>query len=89
MKALDLDPKRPEILHNLGMIYYRKRNYQRASRYYIKALDIHPGFFQSKKFLAICYFYLGQKQISKELLLQVKKEFPLDPDIDQLLIHLK
>lgn len=89
LKALEIDPKLYEIYHNLGMISYRRENFQKAITYYRKALAIKPQFFQSKKFMAVCYFYLGEKDLALTLLREIKKDFPYDGSIDRIIDQIK
>lgn len=87
--ALALNKNQPEIFHNLGMIYFRKRNCKEASSYYSKALSLKPNLHQSKKYLAACFFNHGHKNKAKELLLELKKAYPYDSEIDDLLNQLQ
>lgn len=43
-KAISIFPNSPELLNNIGFAYYSADNLDEAASYYIKALQINPGF---------------------------------------------
>jgi tetratricopeptide (TPR) repeat protein len=84
--VLALDPKNAEAYANLGVIAFFQPDYQKASRYFRKALAIDPSLAKTQALLAICQEKLGdpsapalleksfQKLKDKQVRLQVGME---------------
>jgi tetratricopeptide (TPR) repeat protein len=53
-------PATAEIHHNLGLTYYRLRDYGRAARNLRAALQLKPALTGSRLFLGLCEFRLGE-----------------------------
>lgn len=77
-KALQLKPKYPEAINNLGTVYYGQQNYRKAEKYYRKAIKL-------KSNCATFYSNLGTAYFSdhnyKRGIQAYRKAFSLDPEV--------
>lgn len=77
-KALQLNPKYPEALNNLGTVYYGQQNYRKAEKYYRKAIKLKPD-------CATFYSNLGTSYFSdhdyKRGIKAYRKAFSIDPEV--------
>lgn len=58
-KASQNDPKNSSILFNLGVLYDKAKNTDKAKEYYQKAIDIRPDFGDAYFNLGVIYFNAG------------------------------
>lgn len=77
-KALQLNPKYPEALNNLGTVYYGQQNYHKAEVYYLKALRLKPDSASFYSNLGTTYFAERNYKRGMEA---YRKAFSLDPEI--------
>lgn len=64
-KVLELQPNVPAYLDSLGWLYYRKRNYELAEKYILKAINTKPNVFDKD-----IYEHLGDISIELKKLSQ-------------------
>lgn len=76
-QALRLRPNYSEALNNLGAVYYAKKDYGKAIRYYRKALRLKPSAAVLSN-LGTAYFALGKASLGLEA---YRSAFALDPKV--------
>jgi tetratricopeptide (TPR) repeat protein len=74
--VLALDPKNADAFANLGVMSFFQRDYEKASQYLRKALEINPSLTKTEALLGICERRLGHPS-AQELL---EKSFPVLKD---------
>jgi predicted TPR repeat methyltransferase len=74
-KALSIDPKIPEIHHNLACIFHHKKDYHRAVEHWLKHIQI-SGDIETHYNVGVCYLYLGRYEDSTDHLFHVLKNDP-------------
>lgn len=62
-KAIDLDKKDPEILLEVGSVYFDSRNYEQALKYFLLVNQNTPGF--KNIYILIAYTYAALKNIDE------------------------
>jgi hypothetical protein len=77
-KALQLNPKYPEALNNLGTVYYGQQNYHKAEANYLKALRLKPNSASFYSNLGTAYFADRNYKRGMEA---YRKAFSLDPEV--------
>ncbi|MGH9587789.1 MAG: tetratricopeptide repeat protein [Acidobacteriaceae bacterium] len=77
-KALQLNPKYPEALNNLGTVYYGQRNYHKAEKFYKKALHLKPNTATFYSNLGTAYF---ADHDYKRGIKAYRAAFSLDPEV--------
>jgi tetratricopeptide (TPR) repeat protein len=75
--ALHLRPNYPEALNNVGAVYYAKKEYGRAIKYYRKALRLQPSAAVLSN-LGTAYFALGKAALGLDA---YRNAFALDPKV--------
>ncbi len=73
-RAQELDPLSPGINHNLGLVFYSARQYNKAIEEYKNLLEIAPDFEIAYNFLGLAYSGLGMYDTA---LVQVQKAIEL------------
>jgi tetratricopeptide (TPR) repeat protein len=73
-RAQELDPLSPGINHNLGLILYSARQYNRAIEEYKNLLEIAPDFEIAYNFLGLAYAGMGMYDTA---LVQVQRAIEL------------
>ena len=76
-----LSPGTPEILHNLGQVYFRKKNYEKAEDALKRALSLSPASPDTLYFLAEVYAAEQKDLQALELLLRAHQLAPKNTDI--------
>jgi DNA-binding winged helix-turn-helix (wHTH) protein/TolB-like protein len=71
-RALELNPRSPNFLADLGQIYYFNREYDAAKEYCFKALEQDPEFVFAHEYLHDIYLFTGEydKAVDEELMAQ-------------------
>ena len=73
-KAYKAHPRHYHVLNNLGTSYAKLGNYERAGKYYQKAIDIFPGLLEARANLGIVSIYLGNIAEARRLFLLGEQE---------------
>jgi len=77
-KALEINPKYPEAINNLGTVYYGEQNYHKAEKYYHKAIRLEPNCASFYSNLGTAYF---ADHNYKRGIAAYKKAFSIDPEV--------
>ncbi len=77
LKAAELDPENPSPYLNLGDIYSRRHEWEKALLYTEKTLDLSPHNLWARVQRAGVLIELGRLQEAQERLLVIRKEYPL------------
>lgn len=64
LRAIELDPTRPESYNGVGVTYYARKDYEEALSWYKKALEIDSSFGDAFYNMACVYALLGKKPIA-------------------------
>ena len=64
LKAIELDPTRPEAYNGVGVTYYARNDYQEALNWYKKALEVDASFPDAFYNMACIYALLGKKPLA-------------------------
>jgi tetratricopeptide (TPR) repeat protein len=72
-EILRLDPANPEAYANLGVIYFRQAEFQKAKKYFSAALSRNPSLTDAKAFLGLSELRLGS---TKDGLSLLEETFP-------------
>ena len=83
--SLTQNPKQPEPLTNLGFVYAKQQQFDKAIFYYNKAISLDPDFEQALLNKAGVLNITGQKVASKQLLQRLLKLNPNNVMVKQLL----
>jgi tetratricopeptide (TPR) repeat protein len=67
-------PDVPEVYHNLGQVYSKKKDWAKAEAAYRKAIELRPEFVQPYLALSNMYLTMGEKAKASEVLAQAPKE---------------
>lgn len=84
--AIEHNPEDANANYLLGNIYYDKRQYEIAQKYWEKALELNPSFPTVWRNLALCYF--NKRHDKTKALSYMEKAFSLDPSDDRVLMEL-
>ncbi len=87
-RAVQIDPIFLEAYHNLGIVLYKKKDYQAARRNFTEALAAdpnHPSAYQSHLYLGRIAYLLGEFQTARTELQTVLRLSPNNADAQQLL----
>ncbi|MFN3445530.1 MAG: tetratricopeptide repeat protein, partial [Bacteroidia bacterium] len=83
--SLSRNPKQPEPLTNLGFVYAKQQQFDKALLYYNKAIALDPDFEQALLNKAGVLNSTGQKVATKQLLQRLLKINPNNVMVKQLL----
>ena len=89
LAILKNDPKNSQTNFRLGQIYYNKKEYTKAEKYFNTALNLYPFDYDSMLMSAWTYYFLGKNGEAKELFNQVLLYKPADASAKDGLAHLK
>lgn len=78
-KAVEQAPQFVAALNNLGTIYFQKKDFSRAERYFREALDQEPGAYQPMINLGGALLAQGRSREALEINLHTQGERPRDP----------
>jgi tetratricopeptide (TPR) repeat protein len=81
-KAIAEKPAYPEALNNLGVLYLRKRQAADAENSFKEAIRVAPTFEQSYFNLARLYAIEGNNAAARQILTDLLKRHPGDPQIE-------
>jgi tetratricopeptide (TPR) repeat protein len=87
-KAVAEKPAYPEALNNLGVLYLRKQQPAEAENSFKEAIRVAPSFEQSYFNLARLYAIEGNGAGARQVLTDLLKEHPGDPQIERALSQL-
>ena len=68
-------------MYNMGMLFFQKRLYPQSLKYFTRALDLKPGDAEIRNCLAICYWTVGERQKTHEILDALLQEYHDNPDV--------
>lgn len=81
-KALEIDQKNRDVLHSLGEMYNRMRNFEEAEKLYLRIVELDPANLNNYNVLAD--FYSGYSGENKELMTKAEQMYfrrvELDPE---------
>ncbi|OGZ27897.1 MAG: hypothetical protein A2365_00960 [Candidatus Nealsonbacteria bacterium RIFOXYB1_FULL_40_15] len=63
-KAGGSDPNDPVLAYQLGLVYYQKKDYERAKKELERAVVLRPAYSNALYFLGICYYELNNKDVA-------------------------
>jgi tetratricopeptide (TPR) repeat protein len=66
-KILEIDPNNTVTLYRLGLIYYDKKDYKQAYKYFEKVVNLYPFDYQSVLMLGWTNYRLGKTREAKIL----------------------
>ena len=78
LAILKNDPKNSTINFRLGQIYYNRKEYSKAEKYFSTALNLYPFDYDSMLMSGWNYYFLGKYSEAKELFNQVLLYSPKD-----------
>jgi len=84
-KVLEIDPQNTEANYWLGMVYYNKKDYQNADKYFQKIITLYPFGYDGLDMAAWTRFRLGKSTDAKHLFEKVLLITPLDNEIQEVL----
>jgi superkiller protein 3 len=79
LAAYGAAPKDFRICHLVGLAYTTMQQFEKASEFYRKALQLNPGFVPSRKNLATVLWFSNRKAEAEREFLSVAKARPDDP----------
>lgn len=85
LAKLKADPKNPDVLNQLGMMYRATHQFKTAIDYYQKSLDLSPKNVGARTDMASCLYYLGDVDGA---LAQLNKSLSYDPNHAGTLINI-
>jgi len=62
-------------MYNMGMLFFQKRLYPQSLKYFARALEMKPDDAEIQNCLAICYWTVGEKQKTQEILDALLEEY--------------
>lgn len=89
LTILKNDPKNSQTNFRLGQIYYNRKEYVKAEKYFNIALNLYPFDYDIMLMSAWTYYFLGKNGEAKELFNQVLLYKPTDASAKDGLAHLK
>lgn len=78
LNILKIDPKNSVTNFRLGQIYYNKKEYAKAEKYFSMALNLYPFDYDSMLLGGWNYYFLGKYSQAKELFNRVLLYSPFD-----------
>ena len=78
LAILKLEPKNATAHYKLGMIYYYRKNYTNAKKYFDIALNLYPLDYNSLLMTAWTHYFLGNMSEAKVLFNRVLLLYPTD-----------
>lgn len=82
-KAASRFPGQPDLAFELGMVYFRRRNRQKAAENYKRSLGLKPGRVKPLFYLAECYYMESDPDRARETIWEAARIAPNDPQICQ------
>lgn len=87
--VLIIDPKNSKANYKLGMIYYGRKEYQKAQKCFSAVVNLYPFDYDSLLMLAWSDYFLGQLKEAKVLFNKVLLYSPLDASAKEGLSYIK
>jgi tetratricopeptide (TPR) repeat protein len=84
-RAIELRPGYPEALNNLGIVFVRQQDYSKAEERFKAGIRLSPAFDQSYLNLARLYAMQNDKERARQVLHDLLKEQPENPNAKQAL----
>lgn len=78
LNILKIDPKNSLTNFRLGQIYYNKKEYAKAEKYFSTSLNLYPFDYDSMLMSGWNYYFLGKYSEAKELFNRVLLYSPFD-----------
>ena len=78
LDILKLDPKNSVVNYRLGLIYYYRKNYKMAQKYFDVALNLYPFDYDTMLMSAWTNYFLGKNSEAKVLFNKVLLYSPND-----------
>lgn len=78
LNILKIDPKNSVTNFRLGQMYYNKKEYAKAEKYFSMALNLYPFDYDSMLLGGWNYYFLGKHSQAKELFNRVLLYSPFD-----------
>lgn len=78
LNILKIDPKNSLTNFRLGQIYYNRKEYAKAEKYFSTALNLYPFDYDSMLMSGWNYYFLGKYSEAKELFNRVLLYSPFD-----------
>ncbi|MGB2127931.1 MAG: tetratricopeptide repeat protein [Flavicella sp.] len=79
LSIIELDPKNTSANYNLGLIYYYRKDFSRAKKYFDVALNIKPFGYNNLLMSAWTNYFLGNRNNASILFNKVLLYSPNDP----------
>ena len=89
LAILKIDPKNSQTNFRLGQIYYNKKEFAKAEKYFNVSLNLYPFDYDAMLMSAWTYYFLGKYGEAKELFNQVLLYKPADASAKDGLAHIK
>ena len=78
VSILKIDPKNSQTNFRLGQIYYNRKEYAKADKYFSTSLNLYPFDYDSMLMSGWNCYFLGKYSEAKELFNRVLLNSPLD-----------
>jgi tetratricopeptide (TPR) repeat protein len=89
LSILKLDPKNSSVNYKLGLIYYNRKEYSKAEKYFSTTLNLYPFDYDAMLMSAWNYCFLGKTGEAKELFHRVLLNNPTDTSSKEGLVLIK
>lgn len=89
LAILRIDPKNSQTNFRLGQIYYNKKEFAKAEKYFNVSLNLYPFDYDAMLMSAWTYYFLGKYGEAKELFNEVLLYKPSDASAKDGLAHIK
>jgi tetratricopeptide (TPR) repeat protein len=89
LSILKNDSQNSLVNFRLGQIYYNRKDYAKAEKYFSTSLNLYPFDYDAMLMSAWNYYFLGKFNEAKELFNRVLLNKPLDTSAKEGLSHIK